>query len=398
MRNPVLFAGLVLLPSLVLGGCLSTLQNDFNRRHGDTLYARDIDYTGAAQRYLKAAVEGNAEAAYRLSAMCCEGSIPCGTSEALDWLTRAASRGHVTAQYMSGLAYLYGLYGANPVPGAALPMLEMASIRQHALANFHLGLACSGAFTQITNTQKALQAFEQARQLGVSLPDTQILYQHLASNTARPFANNVPINAPLIAQAQILLNRQGFDAGKENGKLTEATRAAVRNFQQQQGMPTDGEVNLVLIRALSAAAWTPWLFDSSTEPDNALTVLEEERQAKQREQRRLALKRAITTETNMAKQWQQRMVELGLRQLGMAQPRSASRARPDDDRVPAIARMLSPLADTRQQVSGADMGLCADNLRMHEANKRFYTRELEKIETGENRSSAHDNAARILSQ
>ena len=160
MPKPVLLAGLVLLPSLMLGGCLSTVQNDFNRRHADTLYARDIDYTGAAQRYLKSAVEGNAEAAYRLSAMCCEGSISCGKSEALDWLTRAASSGHVTAQYMAGLAYLYGLYGAHSVPATALSMLEKASASQHALASFHLGLACSGAFGQLSNPQKALQAFD----------------------------------------------------------------------------------------------------------------------------------------------------------------------------------------------------------------------------------------------
>ena len=396
MRNSVLFTGFVLLPSLLLGGCLSTLQNDFSRRHGDTLYARDMDYAGAAQRYLEAAVEGNAEAAYRLSAMCCEGSIPCGTSEALDWLTRAASRGHVTAQYMSGLAYLYGLYGANLVPGAALPMLEMASTRQHALASFHLGLACAGPFSQIKNPQKALQAFEQAKQLGLPLPDTQVLYQRIVSDTARPFATNVPIKAPLIAQAQILLNRQGFDVGMENGELTESTRAAVRAFQQQQGMTPDGEVTLVLIRALSAAAWTPWLFEQKAEPDS-LTVLEEERQAKQRELRRLALKRAVSTEDKMASQWRLRMVELGLRQLGIMQPQATSRAAMISDSVPSLARMLSPLADTRQDVSGADMGLCADNLRMHEANKNFYARELAKIENGKGQLDAQDNAARVLS-
>lgn len=397
MRNPVLLAGLVLLPSLLLGGCLSTLQSDFNRRHGDTLYARDIDYTGAAQRYLQAAVEGDTEAAYRLSAMCCEGSIPCGRSEALDWLTRAASRGHVTAQYMSGLAYLYGLYGAKTVPGAALPMLEMAATRQHALASFHLGLACSGAFSEIANQQKALQAFEQARHLGLPLPDTQILYQHLTSHTARPFATTVPVKAPLIAQAQILLNRQGFDAGMENGELTETTRAAIRRFQQEKGLPADGDVNLLLIRALSAAAWTPWLSEDGTEQDNTLTVLEEERQAKQRELRRLALKRAVATETKMAGQWRQRMIELGLRQLGITPPQASTRAFAGSDAVPALARMLSPLADARTDVSGADMGLCADNLRMHEANHLFYARELAKLENGETPPDTHDNPARVLS-
>ena len=397
MPKPVLLAGLVLLPSLMLGGCLSTVQNDFNRRHADTLYARDIDYTGAAQRYLKSAVEGNAEAAYRLSDMCCEGSISCGKSEALDWLTRAASSGHVTAQYMAGLAYLYGLYGAHSVPATALSMLEKASASQHALASFHLGLACSGAFGQLSNPQKALQAFEQARHLGLPLPDTQTLYQHLAGNDARPFASNVPLNAPLIAQAQVLLNRQGFDAGLETGELTEATRAAVRSFQQQQGVPATGEINLLLIRMLSTAAWTPWLLENNEAPDTSLTVLEEERLAKQRERRRLALKRAITTESNMARQWQQRMIELGLRQLGFAQPTPAPRAIPGDDSVPVIARMLSPLAEARQQVAGADMGLCADNLRMHEANKLYYAKELEKVERGGNPLEQHDNPARILS-
>ena len=397
MRNPVFFTGLLLLPPLLLSGCLSIFQSDFNRRHGDTLYARDMDYAGAAQRYLEAAVEGNTEAAYRLGAMCCEGSIPCGKSEALDWITRAASGGHATAQYISGLAYLYGLYGANPVPETALSMLEKASIHQNALASFHLGLACSGAFEQIRNPQKALQAFEQARHLGVLLPETQLLHQHLVNNSARPFAFNIPIKAPLIAQAQILLNRQGFDAGVENGELNETTRAAVRRFQQEQGMPADGEINLVLIRALSAAAWTPWLLEHNTQPDTTLTVLEEERLAKQREARRLALKRAVTTEAKMAGQWQQRMIELGLRQLGFMPPKATARTVPGNDNVPNVARMLSPLADTRQDVSGADMGLCADNLRMHEANKLFYTRELAKLENGEFQPNAQDDPARILS-
>lgn len=53
-----------------------------------------------------------------------------------------------------------------------------------------------------------------------------------------------------IRELQQALNKQGFDAGNVDGKWGPETEAALRNFQQKQGMQGDGQLNMQTVEAL----------------------------------------------------------------------------------------------------------------------------------------------------
>ena len=53
---------------------------------------------------------------------------------------------------------------------------------------------------------------------------------------------------------QALLNTKGYDAGKPDGLVGPQTRAAVRAFQADQGLPADGYPTQELIDRLKGVA------------------------------------------------------------------------------------------------------------------------------------------------
>jgi membrane-bound lytic murein transglycosylase B len=55
-----------------------------------------------------------------------------------------------------------------------------------------------------------------------------------------------------IREMQALLGRLAFDAGKPDGKVGPMTRAAIRAYQQQAGLPADAYPSLALLQRLRA--------------------------------------------------------------------------------------------------------------------------------------------------
>ena len=55
-----------------------------------------------------------------------------------------------------------------------------------------------------------------------------------------------------VHELQSALNAQGFGTGTPDGVLGPATRAGVRRFQQQLGLPADGYPTLELLQRLQA--------------------------------------------------------------------------------------------------------------------------------------------------
>ncbi len=53
-----------------------------------------------------------------------------------------------------------------------------------------------------------------------------------------------------ITNVQLILNKNGFDAGPADGVLGDRTRAAIRAFQKANGLPETGEIDDALVRAL----------------------------------------------------------------------------------------------------------------------------------------------------
>jgi membrane-bound lytic murein transglycosylase B len=58
------------------------------------------------------------------------------------------------------------------------------------------------------------------------------------------------LNRVQIEAMQQALNERGFEAGVADGILGPATRAAVREFQQQRGLVADGQADTALLAAL----------------------------------------------------------------------------------------------------------------------------------------------------
>jgi len=55
---------------------------------------------------------------------------------------------------------------------------------------------------------------------------------------------------PLVAQVQRSLKRAGYDPGPVDGRLGPATRAAIRHFQRDNGLPETGEVDAGVLAVL----------------------------------------------------------------------------------------------------------------------------------------------------
>lgn len=53
-----------------------------------------------------------------------------------------------------------------------------------------------------------------------------------------------------VTNIQLILNQQGFDAGKPDGIMGGKTKTAISAFQKANGMTPTGEVDEALVRAL----------------------------------------------------------------------------------------------------------------------------------------------------
>ena len=74
-----------------------------------------------------------------------------------------------------------------------------------------------------------------------------------ADTTAKP-APQAPaaLTAVELAEVQGLLRRLNLDPGEASGELTEATRQAIRSYQEMAGLPADGEATPALLNELRA--------------------------------------------------------------------------------------------------------------------------------------------------
>lgn len=75
-----------------------------------------------------------------------------------------------------------------------------------------------------------------------------------AAPAAAPATAAATSRSEQIRMVQQALNRQGYNAGTEDGKLGKGTRAAIRAFQKDQGMKVTGDLSPALVSRLEASA------------------------------------------------------------------------------------------------------------------------------------------------
>ncbi len=240
----------------------------------------------AAKWYNRAAASGFAPAQYRLAALYERGQgVKKDLGMARTWYRRAAELGNVRA--MHNLAVLY----TRPEPrspdyASAKNWFLEAARRGLADSQFNLGILYESGLGTKKNTAEAYKWFTLAARQG----DTEARKRREALHTRlparslaavkkiiqrwKPAAVNEAANRSgpprggwsnartdtklnsgdpaLIARAQFLLNKLGYDAGVPDGKLGPQTMTAIRRFEQRSGFSKTGKVTPVLLKKLEA--------------------------------------------------------------------------------------------------------------------------------------------------
>ena len=75
-----------------------------------------------------------------------------------------------------------------------------------------------------------------------------------STNSSKTNSNRKPIfraNKDQINQAQAILKQRGFYAGKQLGKLDDATRHGLRQYQQAEGLKVTGTLNKITLEKMN---------------------------------------------------------------------------------------------------------------------------------------------------
>ncbi len=182
------------------------------------------DYREAVKWYRLAAEQGHARAQFYLGNMYGRGEgVPQDYREGEQWIRLAAMQGFVEAQYTMGQLHGYG-YG-----------IPVDWVHAHAWSNL-----------------AAAQGHEEAREYRDELQDLMTREQVIrAQRMASEWVPNSPL--PLgngTAFVQRALYSLDYEPGPIDGRIGPRTRAAIRSYQHDHGLPVDGQISSILQDAL----------------------------------------------------------------------------------------------------------------------------------------------------
>ena len=242
------------------------------------------DHIEAVHWYRMAADQGDGYAQYRLGLMYANGrGVPQGDIEAVRWCRLAAEQGLAKAQGFLGTMYSLGR-GVPQNDAEAVRWHKMAADQGHGLAQY---LVASSYFKGVGVPQDHAQAYIYANLAAAGLQGEDrkaaaMLRDHIASQLSpaqrarareiarnwRPESQPVPqVASPpraltheevlgksaAVEDVQAKLAALAYDPGPADGVMGPKTRAAIRAFQADFGLPVDGQVSDQLIAALTNA-------------------------------------------------------------------------------------------------------------------------------------------------
>lgn len=243
------------------------------------------DFRTAAQWYQKAAGRGLAPAQYRLATFYEKGKgVPQDLAAARIWYERAAEKGNRKAMHNLAVIYADGSRGTPNFNKAGIWFRQAADLglkdSQYNLAILHerglgvpkdLGQAYKwfalAARQGDSDAESRMNKIE-TRLTQQDLIQAKLEIQSWTAKTADRQANVVTppadgwegpgaatnstslSNAELIAEAQNLLNRLGYHAGRADGLMGSRTREAIRGFQKDNNLPVSGTVTPNLLTTL----------------------------------------------------------------------------------------------------------------------------------------------------
>ena len=266
------------------------------------------DYKKAAELFLKAAMQGLADAQYNLGALYDNGlGVAKDPVRAVIWYHSAAEQNHPSAQLNLGLAYANGTGVAQDYAEAAR-WFRRAADQGVVTAQYNLAaLYANGrgveqshidayAWFNIAAASGDLEARDQMRRAAETMPPQQLkaaraLAIKLAEGVKRPVPGSVsrpaispsetpqaattkpaasaesanaapapaapsalarPLDQAQLAEIQRDLARLQFDPGPSDGVLNDQTAEAIRKYQADRKLKVDGEASRALLFRLKA--------------------------------------------------------------------------------------------------------------------------------------------------
>jgi S1-C subfamily serine protease len=206
------------------------------------------DYAEAVRWYRLAAAQGNASAEFNLGVMYYNGQgVPQNYAEAVRWYRLAAAQGNAIAQLKLGAAYVLG-QGVTQDDVQAYMWLNLGATRSDGELRKRSAELRDEVAARLTPVQRA-RAQELARNWR---PESQPVPQLASPPRALTDEESLGMSAALEG-VQAKLAALGYDPGPVDGVMGRRTRAAIRAFEADVGLPVDGQTSDQLIAALSDA-------------------------------------------------------------------------------------------------------------------------------------------------
>ncbi len=244
------------------------------------------NYERAGFWFQQAAEQGIGNAAYNLGVLFQQGlGQEQDLQRALDWYRRAAQLGHPEAQYNLGIAYIEGV-GTRYNPNMAAAFFQQAAFGGIAEAAYNLGLILENGLLGEVRPNDALKWYRgaadngnaEARQalttlgtelnipldqagmlddgtsLALLMTPLQNLEPAAGGDNAREIAKDVDLGTLIPTQDQILvaqiqeqLRKAGLYNGPQDGIIGAGTVRAIKTFQGQNNISTDGKATPQLL-------------------------------------------------------------------------------------------------------------------------------------------------------
>ena len=240
------------------------------------------DKAEAAVWYQKAAELGFAPAQFRLGSFYEKGiGVERDTAKARDWYLKAADQGNATAMHNLAVLHAMGAAGSSDNKAAARWFAKAAEFGVKD-SQFNLGILAAKGVGMKQSLEESYKWFALVAEAGdkdaaakrdeiaASLRPEQLERARAAAELWKPKpldakANTVEIpvawkenQAPAanldlnkaVENIQLILAKNGYDAGQPDGVMGARTKSAIMAFQKDNGMTPTGKVDEELVHAL----------------------------------------------------------------------------------------------------------------------------------------------------
>lgn len=192
----------------------------------------------------KAARGGNVKAMHDLAVFFADGEGgPQSYAASVEWFRKAAEFGVVDSQYNLAVLYENGL-GISPSKTEALYWYEVAA---------RSGDASAPGNVETLRSELSLEVAQAAQRRASVWAASEV--DPASNGQFGPQAAGINSREQVIA-VQTVLNGLGYPTGTPDGLIGPGTRAAIRRFQGDIGLPVDGVISNALVDALNSETAT----------------------------------------------------------------------------------------------------------------------------------------------